>query len=250
MGLGAASSVAVYDYLGYYNICHLGEEVRTPAKTIPRAVLLSIIVVAAIYVAMNLAFVGVIPVQEMLQKDSLAHKNVGGAFMMKLLGSQPARIFTVLIIWTCLASLFAGTLGYSRILYAAAKSGDFFSFFAKLHPTRNYPWAALALLCAFTGLFCFLQLEVVIAGAVVVRIVVQFIGQIFALHAMRRSGTHPMPFRMWLYPLPSLVALVGWTLLLATAEKSLLILLFVVYGSGLLAYIVRDQFIPPTAANA
>lgn len=245
MGLGAASSVAVYDYLGYYNICHLGEEVRAPAKTIPRAVLLSIAVVAVIYMSMNLAFVGVIPVAEMLDTNSLAHKNVGGAFMARLHGDQAAAIFTVLIIWTCLTSLFAGTLGYSRILYAAAKSGDFFSFFAKLHPTKSYPWAALALLCAFTGLFCFMQLEVVIAGAVVVRIVVQFIGQIFALHAMRRSGKYPMPFRMWLYPLPALIALIGWTLLLATAEQKLLALLFVVYGSGLFAYIVRDQIAPP-----
>ena len=61
LGLGAATSVAVYDYLGYYNICHLGEEVREPQKTIPRAVILSIIVVVLLYVSMNLAIIGVVP---------------------------------------------------------------------------------------------------------------------------------------------------------------------------------------------
>jgi len=243
-GLGAALGVAVYDYLGYYNICHLGEEVRAPEKTIPRAVLLSIVLVAAIYMSMNLAFIGVVPWEETLQDGSMANKNIAGAFMTKLYGSRAATAFTGLIIWTCLAGLFAMTLGYSRILYAAAKNGDFFHVFAALHPTGRYPWAALALISGLVAFFCFFPLATVISGAVTVRIVIQFIGQIFALHAVRRQGQHRLPFRMWLYPLPSLVALVGWVFLLATTHGELLSLLFVVYGSGLVVYLVRDQFVP------
>lgn len=191
---------------------------------------------------MNIAILGVVPWQEAIKSDTLANKNIAGAFMTKLCGERVAIVFTGLIIWTCLAGLFAMTLGYSRIVYAAAKNGDFFSFFAKLHPTRGYPWAALALLSVLTAFFCFFPLAIVIEGAVVVRIVVQFIGQIFALHVVRREKKHPLPFRTWLYPLPSLVALVGWVLLLATSEGYLLSLIFIIYGSGLLAYIIRDQF--------
>lgn len=249
-GLGAAMGVAVYDYLGYYNICHLGDEVRAPEKTIPRAVLISIVVVAAIYMAMNLAFIGVIPWQETLRPGTMANKNIAGAFMTKLYGERAATAFTGLIIWTCLAGLFAMTLGYSRILYAAAKNGDFFASFAALHPTRRYPWASLALLSGMTAFFCFFPLAIVIQGAVTVRIVIQFIGQIFAVHVIRRKGEPPLPFRMWFYPLPSLVALVGWIFLLATSEGYLLSLLLAVYGSGLLAYILRDQFVPPAGADA
>lgn len=240
-GLGAAMSVAVYDYLGYYNICHLGEEVRAPEKTIPRAVLLSIVIVASIYMTMNFAFIGVVPWQKTLVEGSLANKNIAGAFMTELYGERAATAFTALIIWTCLAGLFAMTLGYSRILYAASKNGDFFRPFAALHPTRGYPWAALRLLSALTAFFCFFPLLIVIQGAVTVRIVVQFIGQIFAVHALRRTAVR-RPFRMWLYPLPSLIALCGWLFLLATNERKLIILMFVVYGVGLLVYIVRDYF--------
>jgi amino acid transporter len=247
-GLGAAMAVAVYDYLGYYNICHLGEEVCRPQQTIPRAVLISIIIVAVIYMSMNVAFIGVVPWQETLQPGTMANKNIAGAFMMKLYGERAAKAFTGLIIWTCLAGLFAMTLGYSRILYAAAKNGDFFQFFARLHSTRGYPWASLALLSALTAFFCFFPLAIVIQGAVTVRIVIQFIGQIFALHVVHREGTHALPFRMWFYPLPSLVALIGWSFLLATSEGYLLSLLIVVYGSGLLVYIVRDQFGGSTGA--
>jgi amino acid transporter len=241
MGLGAATALAIYDYLGYYNICHLGEEVRRPEKTIPRAVLLSIVLVAALYISMNLAMIGVVPWQEALKTDSLANKNIAAAFMTRLCGEQTARAFTLLIIWTCLAGLFAMTLGYSRIIYAAAKNGDFFSYFAKLHPTRGYPWAALALLSVLTAFFCFFPLDVVIEGAVVVRIIIQFVGQIFALHVVHREKKRPLPFRMWLYPLPSVIALLGWILLLATAEQRLLGLIVIVYSSGVLVYLLRNR---------
>jgi amino acid transporter len=236
--------VAVYDYLGYYNICHLGEEVREPQKTIPRAVILSIIVVVLLYVSMNLAIIGVVPWQDTLKEGTLANKNIAGAFMTKLYGDRVASIFTVFIIWTCLAGLFAMTLGYSRIVYAAAKNGDFFRFFDKLHPAKGYPWSALLLLTALTAFFCFFPLKIVIEGAVVVRIIVQFIGQIFALHVVRKEKKHPLPFRMWLYPLPSLLALVGWVLLLASTAGYLLSFIVIIYGSGLLAFILRDQVVP------
>ena len=245
IGMGAATSIAVYDYLGYYNICHMGEEVHAPSKTIPRSVLLSILIVASIYVSMNLAFMGVVPWQEILDKNSMANQNIAGAFMTKLCGERAATLFTGLIIWTCLAGSFAMTLGYSRILYAAAKNGDFFEFFARLHPTRGYPWAALVLITALTAFFCFFKLDEVIAAAVVVRIIIQFIGQIFALHVLRKSGA-PMPFRMWLYPLPSIIALVGWILLLSTTPFNLLGLVALVYGSGLVIFVVRTWWSPPT----
>ncbi|MFO0790763.1 MAG: APC family permease [Pirellulales bacterium] len=242
-GLGAATSVAVYDYLGYNNICHLGEEVQTPARTIPRSILLSIAVVAAIYVLMNLAFMGVVPWQEAITPGTQANENIAGAFMTRLCGERAATLFTGLIIWTCLAGLFAMTLGYSRILYAAAKNGDFFSYFAKLHPTRSYPWAALALLSGLTAVFCFVQLRTVIEGAVIVRIVIQFIGQIFALHTLHRRGTTPLPFRMWLYPLPSLLALTGWVLLLGTGTWATLALLTGVYLSGTIVFLLRERLL-------
>ena len=240
MGLGGAMTVAVYDYLGYYNICHLGDEVRQPEKTIPRAILSSIAIVAAIYMTMNISFIGVVPWQEAVKEGTLAHQNIAAAFMQKLYGERAANAFTLLIIWTCLAGLFAMSIGYSRILYAAAKNGDFFAPFAKLHPTRGFPGPALALLSALTAFFCFFPLSVVIDGAVTVRILIQFIGQIFAIHVARKRGMQ-LPFRMWLYPLPSLLALFGWVFLLATSKKEALLLMAAVYVSGWLVFVLREN---------
>jgi amino acid transporter len=121
-GLGAAMLIAIYDYLGYYNICHLGEEVREPARTIPRAIISSVIVIALIYWTMNLCIIGVIPWQEAMHS-----KNIAADFMERLFGRPWAVAFTWLILWTAIACMFSITLGYSRIPFAAARSGDFLS---------------------------------------------------------------------------------------------------------------------------
>jgi amino acid transporter len=225
-------TIAIYDYLGYYNVCHLGDEVRDPARTIPRAVLISVVLVAAIYLLINLSIMGVVPWQQAMQSQ-----NVVGEFMTQLFGRRVAVGFTVLILWTALAGLFAMTLGYSRILYAAARNGDFFRPFAWLHPTGRYPLVSLLTLGLLTATFCFFPLQTVIDAAVTVRIAVQFIGQIVALHVLRTTRPDiPLPFRMKLYPLPSLIALCGWVFLLATSKPAVLWAAAGVVGSGCLAF--------------
>lgn len=230
-GLGAAMMIAVYDYLGYYNVCHLGDEVVEPEKTIPRAVILSVVIVAIIYLTMNIAIMGVVPWQQVVKSQ-----NIAADFMEILYGRNVAVGFSFFIIWAALASVFVMTLGYSRILYAAAKNGDFFKIFAHLNPKGRYPTVALLSLGALTAVFCFFSLETVISAAVVVRIVIQFLGQIVGLHIVRtRQPDVVLPFRMWLYPLPSLIAAVGWLFVLGAQYKLLPIALAVI-ASGIVIY--------------
>jgi amino acid transporter len=227
-GLGAAMAIAIYDYLGYYNICHLGDEVRNPARNIPRAVIWSILIVASIYFLMNVSVISVVPWQEAMQS-----KNVAADFMERLYGRPIAVAFTWLVVWAAGAGLFAMTLGYSRIPYAAAREGDFFAVFGRLHPRERYPVVSLVALGLITAACCFFELEDVIAAAVAVRIVVQFIGQIVGLHILRTTRPDvPLPFRMRLYPLPSLLALCGWVFVLWTSKPSMLISALGVTAAG------------------
>jgi amino acid transporter len=231
-GLGGAMLIAIYDYLGYYNICHLGDEVRDPGRTIPRAVITSVIVVASIYLTMNLSIIAVVPWEEAMKSTQIA-----SLFMETLYGHQVAVWFTGLILWTVLACMFAITLGYSRIPFAAAVNGDFLPQFAKIHPTRKYPVVSLWTLGALTAVFCYLPLQTVIEAAVVVRILVQFIAQILALHVLRTTRPDvPMPFRMWFYPIPSLIALAGWLFVLGTVRWQLWGGIAVVIVSGTIVY--------------
>lgn len=230
-GLGAAMLIAIYDYLGYYNVCHMGDEVVEPGKTIPRAVILSVLIVACIYLTMNIAIMGVVPWQQVMRS-----KNIAADFMEILYGPNVAVVFAFFIIWAAIASVFVMTLGYSRILYAAARNGDFFKIFGHLNPRGRFPTVALLSLGALTAVFCFFSLEDVINAAVVVRIFVQFLGQIIGLHILRtRRPDVVLPFRMWLYPFPSVVAAIGWLFVLG-AKYELLPVALAVIAAGVVIY--------------
>jgi APA family basic amino acid/polyamine antiporter len=242
-GLGSAMLIAVYDYFGYYNVCHLGDEVKQPEKTIPRAVILSVVIVALLYLTMNVAIIAVVPWQSIVERlDRGETVAIAGDFMETLFGRNVAVAFTGLILWTAIASTFVMTLGYSRILYAAARNGDFFSIFARLHPTGRYPYVAILTIGALTAGFCFFSLQEVIETAVVVRIFVQFLGQILGLHLLRKTRPDvPLPFRMWLYPLPSLIAIVGWTFIVV-AQYQYLPAATLILASGALVYPIWRYF--------
>ncbi|MCY2967253.1 MAG: amino acid permease [Planctomycetota bacterium] len=220
-GLGGAMLIAVYDYLGYYNVCHLGDEVVNPGKTIPRAVVISIIVIALVYLCMNVVIIGVVPWQQ-----AMVSKNIAAEFMETLYGRKVAVVFTALILWTVAACMFAIQLGYSRIPYAAARNGDFFRIFAVVHPV-----------------FCYWPLQEVIDAAVTVRILIQFIGQIIGLHLLRaRRPAVELPFRMWLYPIPSVVALLGWLFVLGTSTWLALGMALGVVVTGLAMFLVKKLY--------
>ena len=231
LGLGAASQIGVYDYLGYYDVCYIGDEVQNPGRVIPRSILLSTVAVALIYVAINFSIIGVVPWREFVPAEAHPQSDfVVSIFMERILGSRIATFVTAMILWTAFGSVFALLLGYSRVPYAAAKDGYFFRIFARLHPTHGFPYVSLIVLGVLSILAGMVSLGTVIQALVTMRILVQFIGQIGAVTLLRRRAPDmPRPYRMWLYPLPSLVALVGWIFIFATTPK-----LVIAFGLGAL----------------
>lgn len=215
-GLGAAARIGIYDYLGYYDVCYIGDEVKNPGKVIPRSILISLLAIALIYITMNLSIIGVVPWREFTSKDPAPP--IASIFVEKLFGSKLAIIFTAMILWTTFASIFALMLGYSRIPFAAARDGYFFKPFAKLHPKKDFPHVSLLFIGIISIACSFLSLDLVIEALVTMRILVQFIGQIGAVALLRKhKPASEFPFRMWLYPLPSLIAFIGWMFLFVTA---------------------------------
>ena len=217
VGLGAASRVGVYDYLGYYDICYIGDEVENPGRVIPRSILLSTVAVALTYLAINLSIVGVVPWRDFVPADAHAEsKFIVSSFMERVYGPGVATVFTAMILWTAFGSVFALLLGYSRVPYAAAKDGYFFRVFARLHP-QGFPSVSIIVLGILSILAGFISLGIVIDALITTRILVQFMGQIGAVTLLRRQAPDmARPYRMWLYPLPSLVALLGWIFIFAT----------------------------------
>lgn len=232
IGLGTATRVGVYDYLGYYNVCYIADDVAVPARVIPRSIIISTLAVALIYLGINLSIIGVIPWREFV--PAAEHRTsafVVSVFMERIYGRTIANVFTVLVLWTAFASVFALLLGYSRVPFAAAREGYFFRVFGHLHPTGQFPSVSLLVLGIVAIVASALSLGVVIDALIATRILVQFIGQIGGLLALRRRRPDvPRPFRMWLYPLPALLALVGWVFVFATTGPTVML-----FGLGVLS---------------
>lgn len=224
MGLGAASRVGVYDYLGYYDVCYIGDEVKDPGRVIPRSILISTVAVAAIYVAINLSIIGVVPWRDFVPAEAHPESRfIVSVFMERIYGPSVATIFTAMILWTAFGSVFALLLGYSRVPYAAAKDGYFFKAFARLHPSKGFPYVSLVVMGVLAIFAGFLSLGMVIDALITTRILVQFIGQVGAVTLLRRRAPDmPRPYRMWLYPLPNLVALLGWIFIFATTPPAVI----------------------------
>jgi amino acid transporter len=236
-GLGGATLIAMYDYGGYNNVCFFAGEVRRPEKVIPRSILWSIVAVAALYLTMNLGIVGVVP-----WRDAIKSTSIVSDFIMRLYGLGWARVATMLVLVTTLASLFAVLLGYSRVPYAAAVEGRFFSPFARLHPSRNFPSFSVLFIGISAAVACLLTLDVVINALIVIQVVVQFMAQIVAVTMIRRNRPDIVrPYRMALYPLTSIIAFLGWLYILIASGTP-----YILAGTGLLvfgivAYLLRAR---------
>src|SRR5215468_5954701 len=242
-GLGAAARIGVYDYLGYYDVCYIGDEVKNPGRTIPRSVIISVIAVAVIYIAINFSIIGIVPWREFVPAErNQAAQFIVSIFMERIWGGGVATFFTAMVLWTAFGSCFALLLGYSRIPFAAARDGYFFKVFSRLHPRHNFPYVSLLAIGVIAIICSFFSLVVVIDVLIATRIIVQFIGQIFAVALLRKNAPNmERPYRIWLYPLPSLVALVGWLFIYLTLDLPVIMFSLVALALGVGSFLIWSR---------
>lgn len=236
--LGFASVKTIYSYLGYYNVCHLGGEIVNPKKNIPKSMFISILGIAILYLMMNISVASVLPLEQ-IQKS----KFVVSEFVAVLFGSTAASIATILILWVAFASVFSATLGYSRIPYAAASDGAFFKIFAKLHPTKHFPYISLLVLGSVAFVFSLLfKLHEVINAILAMRILIQFIGQAIGLLLLvKKKGKSHFAWKMPLYPLPVLLAILFWGLVFISTGWNMIVGGLIVIGLGMIAFLIKSN---------
>jgi amino acid transporter len=236
-GLGGATLIAMYDYGGYNNVCFFAGEVRTPERTIPRAILISIAAVAVLYLTMNVTIIGVLPWNEAIHSTAIASD-----FIQRLYGAKAAALVTVLILWTTFASIFAVLLGYSRVPFAAAVDGRFFQPFARLHRSKNFPYVSVLVIGILSAGASALNLEVLINALIVIQVLIQFMAQIYAVTLIRRRRRDiARPFQMPLYPLPSIVAFLGWLYILIASGIAYILAGLALLVVGIGAYLWRAR---------
>ena len=233
-GLGAGLLIAVYDYLGYNTTAYMGDELKNPGRSMPRSIVFSILAMMVIYLALNVGVMGAVPWQQVARSTSVASLAVTTNW-----GHTAAAVVTVLIIVTAFGSVFAGLLGGSRVPYNAARDKVFFPVFAKLSPKGGFPYVALIFMGVVTALGSLLDLTTVINMLTAVAVLVQSVAQIAALTVLRRrQPTLRRPYKQWLYPIPSIVALVGWVYVYVSATTLSIVLSIGWIVAGVVAFLI------------
>ena len=236
MGLGATTLIAVYDYGGYNNVCMIGEEIKNPRRVIPLAVLGSIVLVAILYVGLNLSIIGVLP-----WREAQHSKAIVADFMQAIYGHWGGIAVAILILIASWGSALAVLLGMSRVPYAAAADGHFFKAFARLHPTGRFPTVSLLFMGGLSALACFFSLSDLIAVMIVIQTLFQFVAQCVAVILLRRRNPQADRFRMPLYPLPVMVAVVGWLYITVTSQTHHIVVAAGLLTLGIVVYLLQAR---------
>ncbi len=242
-GFGTALFITLYDYVGYADAALLGDEVIRPQRTIPAAIVLSVILVAALYILLQLGVLGAIPWRSLLDvhgQPTTASQYVGALVVERSWGRSAAVGVTVLVLVTAFASLYGNLLGFSRIPFAAARDGAFLAAFGRLHPRKGIPHVALLAVGALSLVASLFTLDQVIAFLTAGIVLIQGIAQIGAL-ALLRARRAPAPFRMPFYPVPALVALIGWALAFVSAGAGAIALGVGWLAAGVLVFLLAAR---------
>lgn len=238
LGAGAALAIGMYDFLGYYQVCYMGEEVQRPERNIPRSILISVLIIGALYFCMNLSLFGVMP-----WEDVAKSKHIASDAFEKLYGGWAGKVITALILWTALASIYSAILSYCRVPYAAARTGHFFRLFSRVHPKHHFPHYSLIFLGIIGVLACLRNLDDVISALLTSRILIQFIGQIATVFYIRRIPElkSRMKFRMPWFPVPAILSFVGWSTIFITSDPPALLYGTISLVAGLGAFILWNR---------
>ena len=206
LGLGGGLVIGIYDYLGYNTTAYIADEVKSPGRVLPLSIIIAIIAIMVIYLLMNIGVLGVFPAAKVAGATSIA-----SLVLEQTWGKAAADVVTVLIMITGFASVFCGLLGGSRVPFNAAHDRVFLKWFGNMHPTLRFPHVSLLVMGAIMAVASLLPLALLISTLTAVFVIVQALAQIVALFVLRRRQPNlPRPYKMWLYPVPAIVAFVLW----------------------------------------
>jgi APA family basic amino acid/polyamine antiporter len=193
----------LYTYDGWYGVIYFGEEVRNPKRDVVRSMIGGVLLVIAIYLIVNLAYVYVLPMSQLAGENFAA-----GAVANKIFGAYGDKTIRVLAILSLLSTINAYTLTAPRILYAMS-CDELFSHHATRVNPGGTPTVTLLISTLVAVLFIFRSFEQVLAALAfffVANYTMAYIS-VFVLRA--REPDLPRPYRAWGYPWITGLVLLG-----------------------------------------
>lgn len=145
MALFAAISATTWSYDGMGAVCYMTGEIKDPKKTMPRALIITVLIVIVLYTGLTTVISGLLPINVLSASDAPVAK---AAAQIPLVGSAASTITAIMAIIVIIGSLSSCIMFQPRIEYAMAKDGLFFKSFAKVHPKWETPYFSIIIQCA------------------------------------------------------------------------------------------------------
>jgi APA family basic amino acid/polyamine antiporter len=197
----AAFIPVIFAYSGWNAVTYIAGEVEQPSRNLPRALLFGVLIVVALYLAINAVYIYAVPVTEM--KGALRMSEVATT---ALFGVQTSAWITAMITISILGALNAVTMIGPRIYYAMARDGVLFKGLSRVHPRFGTPTAAIMLQAVWSCLLILTNTWGTLFTYVSVVITLFSAFTVGAVIVLRyRRPELPRPYKLWGYPIVPLL---------------------------------------------
>ena len=194
---------AMWAYNGFNDLGDLGEEIISPHKNIPRAIILGLLTVGALYLMANVVYFHILPFA-----DVAASQHVASEVVQTFAGSRGAAWLTAAMALSAFGALHVVVLTGARIPYAMARDGVFFHFAERIHPSFRTPSGSLILLGSIAALLALSGTYEELYSLFVFAVWIFFALTAIALLCLRRKEPNLIrPYRAWGYPFTPLIFL-------------------------------------------
>jgi len=194
--LGVAMIGVLWCFDGWYQASFCAGEIRNPARSLPRGMILGALATAIIFILVNLVYLRALPPQELGEAS-----RIGEAAALSLFGAGPARLMSLAVLISIIGCLATCILTAARIYLPMAQDGLFFNSLSKIHPTHLTPGACLIAQAAWSILLTFTGSYEQLGTYVIFAVFVFHAATGAAIFVLRRTRPDwPRPYRAWGYP--------------------------------------------------
>jgi len=253
-GFGAAMFAALWAYSGWQYLPMAAGEVQQPQRNLPRAIIGGTLLVLALYLTVNTAYLYALPFWQVASANSTAYPeapSVAARAVQTFLGARAAPVAALIFLISTAGSLNGTILTRARVSYAAARDGPFFAPFGRLAPRSRVPRNSLLMQCGWAALLAVSGTFDQLTNMAVMSYALFWIPVVLAVMVLRRRrAAAPRPYRLPGYPLVPLlfVAVMVWIVIsafLTTPQESFATVLLILLGLPLYPLFRRRRRRPP-----
>jgi APA family basic amino acid/polyamine antiporter len=240
-GIILAFVLIFFAFIGFEDMANVAEEVKKPKKTLPRAIILSIIITGVIYILVSLSAVRILNWEELSQSAApLADIATRG------LGSKGGITMSIIALFATASTVLITLVAGARILYGMAKSNSLPSIFAKIHPKTGTPWIAVIGILVTSVAFTLIGDIVIVANIVVFAIVITFAMinlSVILLRYVKPEDQRPfrVPLNIGRFPILPLFGFIITVYMAMQFELEVILVGIGIIGSGCVFYLLYNR---------